>query len=398
VNVTRTPHGIFELSPTWFRQVSSVVDTVGARELLDLNLVTDLAQMAALWARAAEEQLPPGSIIGYEIGNEPDLYNPSYWSDVFGPIADVLGIKLFQSRLTPATYIQLYGSYARVLARYAPGIPLVAPVIAYPTTDLAWIARLLQSPHPNLGLVSAHMYPYSACVSKISSEYPTIGKILSEAATAGMAASLRPAIALAHAAGLPFRLTELNSVTCGGVAGISNTFATALWAPDALFELLRAGVNGVNVHVRAFAVNAAFAPVKRHLVARPLLYGLLLFVRTLGPDAQLVRLRVQSPHPAGLKIWGVRILGGTLHVLLINKTARAARVDLRLPLAGPASVERLRAPSAEAHSGVTLAGQRLGAEDTWVGRAVVDAVPRGDRGYMVTLPPVSAALVTGRLA
>jgi hypothetical protein len=242
------------------------------------------------------------------------------------------------------------------------------------------------------------MYPYSACVPRLSPDYPSIGKILSEAATAGLAASLRPAIALTHSAGLPFRLTELNSVTCGGVAGISNTFATALWAPDALFELLRAGVNGVNVHVRAFAINAAFAPLRRYLVARPLLYGLLLFVRTLGPDAQLVRLRVQSPHPPGLKIWGVRILGGTLHVLAINKTARAARVDLRLPLTGPVSVERLRAASAAARSGVTLAGQRLGVEDTWVGRRVIDAVPRVDGGYPVMVPAISAALVTGRLA
>jgi hypothetical protein len=38
---------------------------------------------------------------------------------------------------------------------------------------------------------------------------------------------------LAHRAGFPFRLTEQNSVTCGGLAGVSNTFATALWAPAA---------------------------------------------------------------------------------------------------------------------------------------------------------------------
>ena len=78
----------------------------------------------------------------------------------------------------------------------------------------------------------------------------------------------------AHRAGLPFRLTEVNSVTCGGVPGVSDTFATALWAPDTLFELLRAGVDGVNVHVRTDAINAAFAFKRSGLVARPLLYGL----------------------------------------------------------------------------------------------------------------------------
>ena len=43
---------------------------------------------------------------------------------------------------------------------------------------------------------------------------------------------------LAHGAGLRFRLDEVNSVTCGGTRGVSDTFATALWAPDALLSLL----------------------------------------------------------------------------------------------------------------------------------------------------------------
>jgi hypothetical protein len=156
------------------------------------------------------------------------------------------------------------------------------------------------------------MYPYSACVPRVSPDYPSIGKILSEAATAGMAASLRPAITLTHAAGLPFRLTELNSVTCGGVAGISNTFATALWAPDALFKLVRAGVDAVNVHVRRFTVNADFVPTATGIVPRPLLYGLILLTRTLGPSPQLVDARVRVGPAAHLKVWEVRVGGDAL--------------------------------------------------------------------------------------
>jgi hypothetical protein len=397
VNIGRAPKGIFELRQTWFRQASSVVETVDARTLLDLNLVSDLPRMAAQWARAAQAQLPAGTIIGYEVGNEPDLYNPWYWSALFGPIARVLDIRLFPRRLTPETYVALYHSYARVLATFAPGVPLVAPVIAYPTTNLKWISTLLEAPHPALGLISAHMYPYSACASPLSPEYPSIAKILGETATAGMASSLEPAIALAHGAGLPFRLTELNSVTCGGVPGISNTFATALWAPDALFELARAGVDGVNIHVRAFAINAAFAPVKDRLVARPLFYGLVLFARTLGPDPQLVPLQVESAPP-GLKVWGVRVLGNVVHVLLINKGAGSTTVDLRLTLAGAATVQRLLAPSSAARSGVTLDGQHLGPDDTWVGRAATETVRAGAGGYMVPVPGTSAALVTAQLA
>ena len=63
-----------------------------------------------------------------------------------------------------------------------------------------------------------------------------INRILSEAATHGMARSVRPDVGLARDARLRFRLTEFNSVTCGGVAGISDSFATALWGPDVAFS------------------------------------------------------------------------------------------------------------------------------------------------------------------
>jgi hypothetical protein len=272
VHVSRAPRGVYELSPAWFRKARVVVSHADARVLIDLNLVTDLPGMAAQWALAGQRQLRRGSIEGYEIGNEPDLYKPSFWSRVFSTIMSILDIRLFAHGMTPATYVQLFESYASGLARYAPGVPLVAPVIAYPTRHLDWIASLLAAPHPALGMISAHMYPYSACVRSRSRTYPTIPRLLSERATAGMAASLRPAVDLAHSAGLPFRLTEVNSVTCGGVAGVSDTFVTALWAPDAMFELLRAGVDDGagdgRAPARAFAQGAlprdSRRPAPRH--------------------------------------------------------------------------------------------------------------------------------------
>jgi hypothetical protein len=72
-NLTRLPRGVYELTPSWLRKVSQLVTDIDARTLLDLNLVTDLPEMAGLWAHAARTELPRGSILGYEIGNEPDL-------------------------------------------------------------------------------------------------------------------------------------------------------------------------------------------------------------------------------------------------------------------------------------------------------------------------------------
>jgi hypothetical protein len=393
INTSRLPNAVYELTRAWFRQASVLAPRVDAQVILDLNLVADLPQMAARWARAAETQLPRGSIVGYEVGNEPDLYNPWYWSTVFSPILTALHIRLFPAALTASTYDRLYLAYARALAPVAPRVPLMAPVVANAAVDTDWIAGLLASPHPRLGVVSAHMYPYSGCVDRRSPWYPTFARLLSERATAGVAASLRPSVELAQRAGLPLRLTELNSVNCGGVSGISNTFVTALWAPDILFELLHAGVEGVNIHVRAYTVNAAFALTKGGLVARPLLYGLILFARTLGPDSRLVSVALHTQRAAHLKVWAVRVRGGVLHVLFLNKSSRPMRVTLQLPSTGPATLHRLLAPSPAARSGVTLDGQRLGSDDRWDGPLVTGTLKRGVHGYSLSVPAWSAALV-----
>jgi hypothetical protein len=85
-------------------------------------------------------------------------------------------------------------------------------------------------------------------------------------------------------------------------------------------------------------------------------------------------------------------------VLLIDKGQRAVDVSLRLPSVGRATVQRLLAPSPAALGGVTLAGQRLGADASWQGRALDQTIRTSTSGaYSVAVPRDSAALVTLRL-
>ncbi|MBV9941115.1 MAG: hypothetical protein JO262_03210 [Solirubrobacterales bacterium] len=203
---------------------------------------------------------------------------------------------------------------------------------------------------------------------------------------------------LARRAGYPFRLTEFNSITCGGLTGISNTFATSLWAPDAAFELFKAGATGINLHARVFSINDPFTFDVLGLHERPLLYGLILFARTLGPDARLVSAHLRTGSELHLKAWVVKVGSGTLHVLLINKGANSANVLMGLPTTGGAAVQRLVAPSPYSHGpAVTFGGQRLGPDGTWQGRPVRERVLPRARRYLVTVPGYSAALLTLRL-
>jgi hypothetical protein len=382
----------YPLTPHWFRRTALMVRRVGARLIMDLNLASATPETSVRVAAAAERLLPPGSVIGFEVGNEPDLYHRAAW------LAELAGAGMPSAEraidLTPIGYSEAFDQYARLLAGIAPGVPLLGPALAFPRLDTDWISTLLANPHPALRTVSAHVYPYTACALQSSPQYPTIPRLLSANATLGLQGLIRQALSLARGAHLPLRLTELNSVSCGGTAGVSNSFATALWAPNALFELAETGVAGVNIHIRSGTVNAAFVITHHRLFARPLLYGLLLFDRTLGPDARLLRVHLHASRQTHLTAWAVEVGHGLLHVLLTNEGPRTVTVALALPSTATATVQRLLAPSIRARGGLTLDGQHLDSHGEWQGRPSIGTMNPGGGTYSLALPHASAALLS----
>jgi hypothetical protein len=382
---------VYPLTPQWLAQTASIVRDAHLRVILDLNGLTSTPAATAAWTHAALTAMPPGSVVGLEVGNEDDIYSQRYWLDTVGRDGPSL---LLPRHFSAARYLRLFAADAGMAAQVAPGIPLLGPALAEPVRDRAWISLLLARERRALGEVSAHRYPYSACASPLSGSYPTIHRVLSEHASAGLAARLHPLVALAHRAGKPFRLSELNSVTCGGRPGVSDTFATALWAPDVAMELLRAGVNGINFHVRAHTVNAPFALSPQGLRAHPLLYGLILTARTIGSGGALLALQLHVPATAHVKAWAVRVRDGTLDVLVLDKGPRAVRFSLSAPGWGGGSVQRLLAPGVSARNGVTLAGQWLDRSGRWQGRAQLAPVRLQHGRLGLTMPRFSAALLT----
>jgi hypothetical protein len=109
-------------------------------------------------------------------------------------------------------------------------------------------------------------------------------------------------------------------------------------------------------------------------------------------------LRIVSGSSGALRAWATLAPDHRVRVLLINDSLSApALAVVRTPVVpGPASVERLRASSAYATSGLTLGGQSFGAASATGVLAPPGpqaVAPRGG-AYSLTLPPGSAALLT----
>jgi hypothetical protein len=263
------------------------------------------------------------------------------------------------------------------------------------------LSRFLAT-EPHLSLVTFHRYALNACrVPRRSPSYPTIAALLADSASHGLASGVAPFAAIAHARGLQFRVDEINSVTCGGAPGVSDTFASALWALDTLFELARAGVDGVNVQTSPGGSYQIFTFQQLQgswqAVVRPEYYGLLMFAEATPRGSRLLSLT--GTISSVVKSWATLAPNGVTRVVLINKdTAHAHTARVRPSGAVRSAIlERLEAPSVRATSGVTLAGQSFGLTTSTgqlSGTRRTPVVHAAGGVYSVRLPPASAAMLT----
>jgi len=385
------PRWVFAPGAEWLAQLGSLVRRDNLRVTLALNVAVHSPLMASEFARAVLGALPAGGLAGLAVGNEPDMFRWQTSLDEERVPSTTASTPLDWARgYSAADYWRDYRSYARALAASVPGIPLVGPEATGLTPG--WLAGVAGLGGLAPSSLTVHRYASSKCWSQASPAYPSISLLASERASAGLAAGLRSSIEFAHRRGMSFRVTELNSVSCGGNAGVADSFATALWAPDVLFELIRAGVDGTNWHIRADMVNAPFEVLAGAIEPRPELYGLVLFAQMIDPGARLVGVRIVAAGGLHIKAWAVRSPTRT-EVLLVNKGPRAADVSLYCRRTrGRAWIERLLAPSIGATGGVTLGGRTIGFDGRWHGRGVTASIePSGGR-YRVVLPGYSAAL------
>jgi hypothetical protein len=380
----------YQLTDQWMAHLGSLVQAAGLKVILDLNLAAHSPRMAADEVASARRNLPAHSVSAFEVGNEPDLFKRGF---VGLTRARRDGPNAWAFRFTIPDYISLLGAYVRAID----GVFRDAPIAGPSTTseDPRWVKELMASRRANeLSLVTTHEYPLlDGCAFPGDGRYPALTKYLKDAWIKTPVRQARRLVAAAASRGLPLRITEAGSSYCGGLAGQTNTFATALWAPDLLFSLAATGVTGVNIHVRANGyANSALQQTTSGIYPEPLFYGMMLFTRALGPDATLMQV-ARSGRPERLKVWAVRLKDGSLRVVYINKSSYPTSASLHWQSRRSGSVQRLSAPSIRANTTVKLAGQRFGPHGHWQGKRGSRTVRERHGAYKVFVPAFSAALL-----
>lgn len=246
-------------------------------------------------------------------------------------------------------------------------------------------------------LTTIHAYPLKHCTP---SNVVTAAQLLAESSSTGFARGVAPFAALAHRRATRIRVDEMNAISCGGFRGVSDTFASSLWVLDALFELAKIGVDGVNIHTVPGTINEVLGPSFAHgrwSVRHPEYYGMMMFAQAAPAGSRLLRL--SSTPPPDVRVFATQATNGTVRIALINdRLSGPQTIRLRIPSPGdPAVVEQLPSPSVHATTRVSLGGQTFGdATTTGVLAGAQTPVELGAvRGvYAVRLPAASATLLT----
>ena len=370
------------------------------------------------------------AVVSVGLGNEPDL---TYDGDLAAYLADL------------AAY-----SSAGAGRPFAVDLPSTSePILPWQTiagrsvpTRFFWdwpaildaVGPATKAIRASAGLATTdHFYPLARGCTSDEYRCATIERLLSEERMANLAYQVHTHAAEATQRGLAYRLGELNTAAGRGVNGVSNVAAAATWALDAMFTAAcpqppdRPGTNnacgtgaiGVNFHnaeVSRFwapeegnafynAIDFDPSPAAGAPSAAPEYYALLLFARFAQDTRGLfpVPVRVTEPGAEGsVKAWRLRGPKRTDRLVLINKRAQPASVDLQVAGSAKAAVSRM-APFDPAGSGRTLDapqvridGRAVGADGRWPGFA--PASEQADRfGHLrLSLGAGEALVVTPR--
>ncbi len=406
------PPGVgYNITAMDLTSLEASLSQTGSQLILSLNLgqyntnAFNAVSNAVAFVKAAQFNLASNRVLSYEVGNEPDIYTShAYYKD----LATGATVNVRNSSYSFNQYLAEFSNYSSALQSSFSKMPPLAGT-AFTTSIYGWMQyfpSFLSSQSQMMNLTTYHVYPLSACSwSKPgSSTYPTIPNLLSDQNSLVPAQKVATFVNQAKKYGIPLSLSELNSVSCGGTNGVSNSFASALWGTDVMFNMASVGVRSVHFHTGSggyyspftFSVNQSSKPFVYTATVNPLYYGMLLFAQAAANKSQLLPVSWQTT--GNVRVWATIDNYNVVRVVAINKDLSAsgnAKIQLS-SLRSAGSLVRLTAASASATNGVTFAGQTFDGTTNGnpVGNYVTTKVTPVNGVYTFLLPAASAALLT----
>ncbi|KAH7925637.1 glycoside hydrolase family 79 protein [Leucogyrophana mollusca] len=349
---------------------------------------------------------PPGYLLGFQVGNEPDLY------------ADH-GLR--NSTYSPSDYYDDFGVVVDAIANDA-HIPvrnnLVAPSVSGTwTPEMVWATGFISTYSSSLGYLAVEHYPNDNCYTEYGIGTPAdpqalFPSYLSHDAATNLVAPYLNSTIVAQQAGKPFLMFETNTASCGGFPGISDSFGATLWAVDYGLQMAYSNFSGAMLHVGG--QDAYYNSSFHQWTVGAIYYATLVIAEAFGPSgtSQIIDLDANSGnvYTPGYAIYEN---GGPARLVLINyvtdpsgagdytATFSIGGGDVGQANGTPAQVQvkYLQAPSVSEKYNISWAGQTFGANFGSDGRLQGDlsvdtiSCDQSTSTCSVTVPAPGVALV-----
>ncbi len=358
------------ITPLAIRNLRDFIDASGWKLIYGLNMGTGTAEDAAAEAAYVIDTIGT-KLIAFQLCNEPDLFYRN-------------GIR--KKDYDAGQFGQEWKRFYDVILAKVPSAQFAGPDTAY---NNSWLVPFAQQFKKEAVFLSQHYYAEgpptdpSMTIERLLKPNPKLQEEFD-----GMKKTVQET-------GLPFRLAETNSCYSGGKQGVSDTFASALWGGDLMYQLASEGGMGINFHGGGYGWYTPIAGTREDgFLARPIYYGMLLFEQ--GGPGQLIEAQLEGLDQAPLTTaYALRNEKGELKVAVFNKNLDRR---IRLTINNGQSVQqakilRLHAPRIDDTTDVTFGGAPVGANGAW-SPARDETLPAQGGSSTVELPAASAALLT----
>jgi len=345
----------------------------GSKAIYGVNFQVDDVTASSAEAAYVMSQCP-SSIVGIEIGNEPDKFGS------------------WDSQTTD------YESFADAIIA-TPGALLVGPGCTSKSA-VSFSAPFADTMTAKYGSKFTLLAQHSYVAASTSSECSLANLQITTTKLTDIFDTIQAAATKNDLPG--WRMDENNTCSGHGQQGLSDTFVSALWAIDYMFEVAKRGGSGVNFESDENGMDGTnpfyYEPLKENggvvVQVQPEYYGMLLF--TQAGTGSIVSATVTTSAPY-FTAWAIKADGFTSVVL--NNRNDASGVNATLDLGAAVSsasaiyLQGTPAGSLTAPAGsVTLAGAQVSVAGDWPRNAPYIQMVSGNT-VSVYVPAASAALV-----
>lgn len=316
------------VTPVAIHNLREFLDQTGWQAIYGLNLAHAEPKLVVAEAKFVAETLGP-RLIAFQIGNEPNHYvlnhlrAPGYsFSDYF------------------TEWSKIHDAVAEAL----PAVRFAGPDVA---EEVSWVEQFAAAAPKSVVMLTGHHY----AEGPPADPSVTIEKLL--APNPDFARHIEKIEAVSRRAQIPYAMVETNSCYNAGKAGVSDVFASALWAADYTLQLAQARQSGIYFHGGGKGLYTPIAGGSgKRFVPRPIYYGLLLCRDLLGCEMAPVSI---TAHSANVSVYALK---HPRRIVVINKGP--SDVVLELPMGEQAfGLLRLLAPSLESKTEIMLTPQPL---------------------------------------